>query len=66
MPLFAQWTTCYKNVYNIEYWSNNLLKMYIFSIGLFSIVFLPLIIIIDCFYPLLGMGPNYHGNKQKK
>jgi hypothetical protein len=58
VALYSNWFECYKNVMNVEYWKNNLLKTYIYSIGLFSTIFIPLIFIADCIKPLLGRGPN--------
>jgi hypothetical protein len=57
-PLYMKWLECYKNLVNFEHWWNNKMKGYIYAIGLTSLCFLPLIIIVDCFYPLLGRGPH--------
>jgi Mg2+ and Co2+ transporter CorA len=42
----------------MEYWINNKMKAYIYAIGLISMIFLPLIVIADCFFPLLGKSPS--------
>ena len=59
LPLYANWLESYHNLYNLEHWYNNKMKAYIYLIGLFSIIFLPIFILIDCFYPLLGRGPHH-------
>ena len=59
------WLEGYKNFYNLEHWLNNKMKGYIYAIGLTSLVFLPLIILIDCFKPLLGRGPHAQQKKKK-
>jgi len=64
IPLYARWVEAYHNLNNFEYWGNNKMKAYIYIIGLVSIIFLPLIVLVDCFYPLLGRGP--HATKKKE
>ena len=56
--MYAKWIDGYKNVVNIEYWINNLLKSYIYIVGILSLFVIPLMLIIDCFKPILGRGPN--------
>ena len=63
-PLYMAWTECYQNLFNFEHWWNNKMKGYIYAIGLTSLCFLPFIIIVDCFYPLLGRGP--HSKKKQR
>ena len=46
------------NVRNIEYWKNNLLKAYIYFIGLTAVIAIPIILVIDCIKPILGRGPH--------
>ncbi len=57
-PLYMTWREGYNNLLNFEHWWNNKMKGYIYAIGLTSLCFLPLIIIADCFFPLLGRGPH--------
>ena len=52
------WLEAYNNLVNYEHWWNNKMKGYIYAIGLTSLCFLPLIILVDCFFPLLGRGPH--------
>ena len=63
LALYGRWQESYKNIWNLEYWYHNKMKAYIYAIGLISVVFLPLVIIMDCFFPLLGRSPN---SKPKK
>jgi len=35
-----------------------LLKGYIYAIGIFSSIMIPIFLIIDCFKPILGRGPH--------
>jgi len=63
-PLFMSWLEAYQNLANLEHWWNNKMKGYIYAIGITSLCFLPLIIIVDCFYPLLGRGPHAKRKKQ--
>jgi hypothetical protein len=56
--LYTRWIDSLKNIPNLEYWSNNLLKSYIYFVGLFSATIIPIFLIVDCFKPLLGRGPN--------
>lgn len=62
--LYTRWIDSYKNIANLEYWMNNLLKSYIYFVGLFSGVLIPLFLIVDCFKPLLGRGP--HAKKKEE
>ena len=57
VPLHMRWSDAYKNLKNIEYWLNNKVKAYIYSIGILSISIIPWIILIDCYKPILGRGP---------
>jgi hypothetical protein len=65
LPMYAQWHQSYHNLWNLEYWVNNKMKAYIYIIGLISICILPLIVIVDCFFPLMGRGP-YGKKKESK
>lgn len=58
LPLYSEWKDAYKNLWNLEYWNNNKMKAYIYIIGLLSVIFLPFIILLDFFVPLLGRGPH--------
>lgn len=62
-PLYMSWFEAYKNLANFEHWWNNKMKGYIYAIGITSLSFLPLIILVDCFFPLLGRGP--HAKKKR-
>lgn len=66
LPLYAKWQDCPHNLWNLEYWVNNKMKAYIYIIGLISIIVLPFIILVDCFFPLLGRGPNSQRKKSKQ
>ena len=47
------------NLLNVEYWRNNLLKSYIYLIGIITAVLLPIALIVDTFvFPILGRGPH--------
>jgi hypothetical protein len=58
-PLYGKWVDSIKNIPNLEYWKNHLLKSYIYSIGLIALIFLPIILFVDIFlFPVLGRGPR--------
>ena len=72
-PLYAKWIDSYRNLENYEYWWNNKMKSYIYIIGLVSVTLLPIILLVDCFFPLLGRGthirkpkPQVAETKEKK
>ena len=57
-PLYSAWLDAPRNLLNFEHWLNNMMKGYMYAIGLISLVVLPFIIVIDCFFPVMGRGPN--------
>lgn len=66
LPLYSNPWEFYKNIGNIEYWMNNLLKAYIYSIGMVSVVVIPTFIVIDCFFPILGRSPAARKRRTEK
>jgi hypothetical protein len=64
-PLYREWVDSWRNLYNLEYWGNNKMKAYIYIIGLVSVVALPLLVVVDCFMPILGRGPNAKKSKRE-
>ena len=57
-PLYSNWQHAYMNINNWEYWSNNMIKAYIYATGLFSAIVIPIVLIIDIFFfPVVGYGP---------
>lgn len=57
-PLYSSWLDAPRNLLNAEHWLNNMMKAYMYAIGLISLLVLPFITIIDCFFPVMGRGPN--------
>lgn len=57
-PLYSFWVDSLKNCLNFEHWNNNRLKSYMYVIGLTTVAILPFIVLIDCFFPVFGRGPN--------
>ena len=57
-PLYSSWLDAPRNLLNAEHWLNNMMKAYMYAIGLLSLVVLPFITLIDCFFPVMGRGPN--------
>lgn len=56
--LYGHWYHSYKNLMNFEFWINNKMKAYMYFLGIVTISFLPLAVLVDFFVPLLGRGPH--------
>lgn len=65
LPLYSSWLDAPKNLLNYEHWLNNMMKTYMYAIGLISVFILPFIIVIDCFFPVMGRGPNAKKREKK-
>jgi len=57
LPLSASWLHAYKNLLNLEHWSHNLIKGYVYLLGLLSAVLIPLALLFDLFIPIMGRSP---------
>lgn len=66
LPLYSHWVDALLNVKNLEHWANNKMKAYIYVIGLSSMVIIPLIVLVDCFVPVLGRGPRQQKREKQE
>ena len=66
MVMYSHWNDRYLNLLNYEHWMNNLMKAYMYMMGVLAVIFIPILLLIDCFVPILGRGPHAERKRAKE
>ena len=66
MVMYSHWNDRYLNLLNYEHWMNNLMKAYMYMMGVLAVIFIPILLLIDCFVPILGRGPHAERKRAEK